>query len=241
MAIVTRGCVDGKICSTCGEWKLLTAFSRRLRSPDGYQANCKACSSARIRTWNEENLERVRERDRAYALKHREKIREYRRVYDEAYREKRRAYIRAYDQANRGRKSERRREYYRNNPEAYEREQQAKREYQHAHKEEQRERERKWLKANPDKRRANVHRRRARERAAEAFFTDAEWSALKAFYDYTCLHCGKREPEIQLTPDHVIPLSKGGSNAISNIQPLCKTCNSAKGTKTTDYRDAKGG
>jgi 5-methylcytosine-specific restriction endonuclease McrA len=178
----------------------------------------------------------VRARNRAYNEERGEKLREYRGVYDAAHREARRAYIRIYDQANKQRKRERRKEYYRNNPEAQERDRRAVREHQRAHPEKQRERERKWIKANPDKKRAAVHRRRAREQAAEGSFTDAEWSALKAFYNHACLCCGKREPEIRLTVDHVIPLEKGGSNFISNIQPLCASCNSAKGANSTDYR-----
>jgi len=58
-----------------------------------------------------------------------------------------------------------------------------------------------------------------------------EWNDLKRKYNYTCAICGKKEPEIHLTQDHIIPLSKGGSNDIENIQPLCKRCNSIKNAK----------
>ncbi len=34
--------------------------------------------------------------------------------------------------------------------------------------------------------------------------------------------------------DHNIPVSRGGNEEISNLQALCRTCNSAKGTKTME-------
>lgn len=80
------------------------------------------------------------------------------------------------------------------------------------------------------------HNTRARTHGIVGTFTAQEWAHLKAFYHYRCLCCGKQEPEIKLTPDHVIPLSKGGLNFISNIQPLCLTCNVKKQTTSTDYR-----
>lgn len=77
------------------------------------------------------------------------------------------------------------------------------------------------------------HRRRVRVRDAGPSFTTQQWRALCEQYGHRCLCCGEHKP---LTPDHVIPLSLGGSNTIDNIQPLCGPCNSRKFTKTTDYR-----
>src|SRR5260221_10963041 len=79
-------------------------------------------------------------------------------------------------------------------------------------------------------------RRRTLLTQAGGFYTVAEWEALKAKYNYTCLCCGRQEPEIKLTADHVIPVTKLGSSNIDNIQPLCKSCNSQKHNKIIDYR-----
>lgn len=83
---------------------------------------------------------------------------------------------------------------------------------------------------------ASQHRYRAKKRGNGGRYTAQEWRGLKAQYHYRCLCCDKQEPEIQLTVDHVIPISLGGPNVISNIQPLCLLCNSRKSNKHIDYR-----
>ena len=43
-----------------------------------------------------------------------------------------------------------------------------------------------------------------------------------------CIQCGSNE---KLEYDHVIPISKGGSNTTRNIQLLCENCNRRKSSK----------
>jgi len=93
----------------------------------------------------------------------------------------------------------------------------------------------KWRLDNLEKCRQYSRNRRARIYEAFGSHIIGDWETLKAQYNWTCPACGKSEPEIQLTEDHIIPLVKGGSNNIENIQPLCKNCNSRKYTKIITY------
>lgn len=55
--------------------------------------------------------------------------------------------------------------------------------------------------------------------------------------DFTCKKCGisiKKEPNLLLEIDHIIPLSKGGLTTEDNLQTLCWKCNRSKGAKI-DY------
>lgn len=43
-----------------------------------------------------------------------------------------------------------------------------------------------------------------------------------------CAYCGQRRKLKNMTVDHIIPLSKGGTDDISNLQCTCKMCNRLK-------------
>lgn len=42
---------------------------------------------------------------------------------------------------------------------------------------------------------------------------------------YACVECGATE---NLTVDHILSVVRGGSNHLSNLQTLCRSCNSKK-------------
>lgn len=90
-----------------------------------------------------------------------------------------------------------------------------------------------WARKNSLKVAIKSQKRRALKAAAEGSYTESEFVKLCEKYENRCLCCREQN---KLTADHVIPLSKGGSNWIANIQPLCGICNSSKGTKIIDFR-----
>jgi 5-methylcytosine-specific restriction endonuclease McrA len=224
---VIEGCqCEGKACSECGQKRCYGAFGKSMKAPDGLRWECKLCRKAVY----EANREQVLEDRRLYYTEHAERVKarvqQYREANPELIRQQQQVYrathleqVTANVQRWRDAHPEQLREYDR---------------VRRATQSEQlREYDRQYRKDHPEKERAKKHARRARE-AAGGHFTDKEWLALCAFYGQRCLCCGAAN--VQLTPDHVIPLLHHGANTIGNIQPLCLTCNLRKGTKIIDYR-----
>jgi hypothetical protein len=215
-----------KKCARCGENKFFWNYYKYSRNKDGLHSYCKQCVlektrlryketpdkvKATIRRWSKSHPENNRERSRKYALAHPEKIKMYRQNHLDQERENRKAWY----QANKEKTKEYARQYKLDNEERL------------------KDAARLWRKENPEKIRAKAHRRRARLQGNGGNYTPGEWKDLCSKYNNKCLCCGKSK---KLTPDHVIPLSAGGTNNIENIQPLCLSCNCRKGTKHIDYR-----
>ncbi len=54
-----------------------------------------------------------------------------------------------------------------------------------------------------------------------------------------CVGCEVLFPFWNLTVDHKVPKSKGGTGHIENLQLLCGSCNSIKGNRSHEYLMAK--
>jgi hypothetical protein len=79
--------------------------------------------------------------------------------------------------------------------------------------------------------------RRAREVGIfDQELTLADLAAVRSFYGFTCLKCGK-QPATSI--DHVKALSEGGQNTVENLQLLCTNDNKAKGKREEDYRKGR--
>ena len=76
-----------------------------------------------------------------------------------------------------------------------------------------------------------------RERAIVGTMTFSEWLEVLNRYG-RCLRCGMAHPDVEITIDHIIPVSKGGMHTKDNVQPLCRNCNSWKQAKIIDFRPA---
>lgn len=200
---------NSRCCITCGATKPLSEFRKKgiRNGQQRYDSQCKPCRKLHDR----QHVDRKRKYNQRY---HRQNP-DYNRKYYMAHREQINQRSLRYYAAHREEMKEQQRRYYEANKEkksAYYRE---------------------YRKANLQKRIDLALRYRARQRAAPGHFTKAQFQALCEHYRNICLRCGESKP---LTHDHVVPLIDGGGNDISNIQPLCLSCNCRKGTKSTDYR-----
>jgi len=92
-----------------------------------------------------------------------------------------------------------------------------------------------WLDSRLPRQSFQTRRSKLKSQGVSGSHSFDQWEALLHMYDYRCLDCNRRAPEVKLSPDHLAPVSKGGSDFIDNIQPLCQSCNSKKRDKSGNY------
>ncbi len=185
---------------------------------DGHLNYCKSCVKARTRDYRLSHREQYARYDKARAnLPHRV---EARRKYQADHKEQISEYKKEWSEDNSDRVAAYKREYYERN------------------REEVIARSEEWDENNAEKvkqfKANNSRKRKAAKYASRGNFTAKEFEELCERYGNKCLCCG--DAEALLEADHVVPLTRGGSDDISNIQPLCGSCNRKKFVNIVDYR-----
>jgi len=98
----------------------------------------------------------------------------------------------------------------------------------------------KWIKSENDGEGVEMSKKNRSKRLSDArkrgTHTKEEWEEMKEFFRHTCVKCNGESNLNGVVKDHIIPLYKGGSERLDNIQPLCAKCNSSKGSESKDYR-----
>lgn len=188
-----------KRCGKCCQTKPVTEFNKNSRTKSGFTCYCKVCLSIEGKERRAKNVEKERERHRVYRRANKDKSAASSARYRAKYPE------RLIEQRKRYRANQA--PETRNLPSL------------------------RWAKNNRAKVREIERRykrnRRVRKAKAGGTFTEAEFQEKLQQYKGRCHWCRK---VIQGRPhrDHLIALSKGGSNDIGNIVPSCGPCNHKK-------------
>lgn len=89
-----------------------------------------------------------------------------------------------------------------------------------------------YNKENREKSNLRTRKYRAQKKINGGSHTEEEWQRLLNNIGRMCAKCGSLD---NIEKDHIIPISKGGSNSIDNLQPLCRSCNARKSAKEANY------
>jgi 5-methylcytosine-specific restriction endonuclease McrA len=92
----------------------------------------------------------------------------------------------------------------------------------------------KYQQEKPYIHRAHTRKRRLLHLNVEGSHTYQEFLFLCVLVNWECSYCRCALTLSTVTEDHVIPLTRGGSDDITNILPACKSCNSSKGNKLVE-------
>ena len=250
-----------RVCKRCGKRKKIDRFpiTRSKSGKVSHRRECKECRQNYHRDWAAKNKEYIQEYRRKYHKEHREEIIKKVKEWAKNNRARKLAYQRAWYLLNQERLKLKQKRYYEAHIEEA-------RKYREDHKKYISKRMKKWRenhkkdileymmewrrqnekhikeygeqyrKEHPEVKRLSEQKRRARKRGKEGDITADHIMGLLSLQECQCIYCG-RLIKTNYTIDHVTPLSRGGEHDISNLQLLCKSCNSKKGAKTDEeYR-----
>lgn len=216
--LVAPVCLTEKRCTRCGETKSVSEFSKHSQQKTGLQSHCKKCNSAShaIRYTTNHDKEIARSA-----------------VYRNANKEKRKAICARYRALNKEKIAASRAKYITKNKNVL-----AARRAENSQKNVARVNA--WRLANPDKRRIHDHNREARKTGNGGIHTAADIRNLLTLQKSKCACC-KKSIKTGYHIDHIVPVCRGGTNNIINLQLLCPHCNMTKNAKDpVDFMQSRG-
>jgi 5-methylcytosine-specific restriction endonuclease McrA len=216
-------------CTKCNETKPATLefYYSRKDKRNGLSAICRVCKDKRDRAYHAANRTERNQASRAYRASHQKELLEYNRAWHRANKEYSNERNRKWRSANPERKAEMARLWRDANKETLAERGRA---YRAANRERLNEQSRLYYKANPQMRRAGWQRRRAREMQAEGSFNGHDIQRQYKAQRGKCYYCSAKVGE-NYHVDHVVPLTRGGSNDPSNLVIACPSCNQSKNNK----------
>lgn len=211
-----------KQCTSCKKWypESTDFFIPEKRNKSGVGSICKNCRKSIAKVYNRapEAKKRHAEKQREWAKKNPEKAKGSTKKWFEKHPEKKKEYKDRDYQKNKDKYQKRANDWY------------------YAHKNDFTFklniliRQIKYRKENPDINRANIHRRRTLVRNSHGSHTAEDIKKQYEEQGGKCFYC-KKDVSKDYHVDHVIPLSRGGSNNPDNLVIACPTCNTSKGAK----------
>lgn len=229
--------MDLKRCPRCEKELPQTAefFKRSSRTKGGFFCYCKACDNRRVAEWKQANPEKVKSQKRQWAAKNPDAVKRNRESMAEKHGE---------------RYAQERRDRYANDSEYRARQQAActsafdrmgdkykLRFWAYNQSPEMKKRNSRraldWAKTNPVQKNAQNNNRRARKQLAPGSFDEADVQRLLSAQRGMCCYCGCTMGG-KHTVEHLVPLSRGGTNWPSNLALACSPCNARKGAKTVE-------
>lgn len=248
-----------KNCSKCKIEKELSEFNKDKRSKSGLQSVCKYClkqyyeankrhHAERCKQHYTNNKEYYIEYHKKYREDNQEKIRQYRADNKQYYAE----YNKQWNEDNKDTRIEYMKQHRQENKEHYVK-------YYEDNKDVYAERGKQWREDNkeylaewskkyqqtPEGKasiKASAHNRRAHKLNNGGKHTAKEILALFDLQSGKCVYCKVKLYKTGngiFHSDHIVPLSKGGTNSIENIQLLCAKCNQSKSNKLPEIFAAK--
>ena|SRR5260221_9439272 len=222
-----------KLCGTCGECKHISFYCVTKKGLYKRHSICKECQNVASSIRRAANLEIHRSRDREYARNRRaamtDEERKHKNVYDRQYyrdnKERFAEYAKEYRETHSTEIKEINRKYQISHLEYY-------RKLQGRPDQKRRRSEygKQWRRENKSKCREYFARHKALKNQADGSFTGNDILAQHKRQKGRCYYC-KEEMGSKYHIEHVVPLSRGGSNNLDNIVLACPHCNLSKRDK----------